>query len=204
MGGRTTKLPVISVARAASIFEEMLSVRRFFCPADHDFFKMSDFWEDLCDEQGNWSVKTYKSKESNDLSRKAGVSAFAGRVTLTLDERLLENARSGCNFSNYVLAHEVGHVALQHFDARTKNFELSGPDGTWNLPASLEELEANLAAVFLQCGVALLDPRWGPLELANRAFSDENYVRKAQKYVRLEAFQGLLTRPKPKFDRVVL
>jgi hypothetical protein len=198
-----SKKPDISIARAVSIFEEMLAARRGFC-ADHVFFKMPEFWDDLCDEEGKWSIRTYRSSETDELRRRAGVSAFAGRITLTVDEKLLERANNGCKFSNYVLAHEVGHLALEHFNERTKNFALYGPNGTWNAPPNTEELEANLAAVFLQCGIALLDRRWDTIQLANRAFSDITSVRNAQRFVRLELFQSLLNRPKPKLQRVIL
>ena len=198
--------PFLSTSRAVGIFDEMISVRRMYC-ADNDFFRMDEFWEYLCDEGNKWSINTYRSNETEDFKRKAGVIAFRDRVTLTVDEKLMARAKQGCKLSNFILAHEVGHLALNHHarSAVTKNFQLfSGPRGMSNLPPTLEELEANYAAVFLQCGVALLDPKWDPLQLARRAFTDVAYVKKAQAIVRLDVFQRELTRERPTFPRVVL
>ncbi|PZQ99719.1 MAG: hypothetical protein DI533_03450 [Cereibacter sphaeroides] len=198
--------PVLTTSRAVRIFEEMIDCRRDYC-ADNQFFRMSDVWAYLCDEDGRWSINTFRSEETEDFKRRAGVIAFGDRVTLTADERLMENAAQGCKLSNFILAHELGHVALGHHakSATTKNFQLfAGPNGMSNLPPTLEELEANYAAVFFQCGVALLDIRWDPIRLAHRAFSDVNYVRKAQSIVRLEVFQRELRLHKPTYPRVVL
>lgn len=165
-----TKGYVLTTKRAVAIFEEMISIRRDYC-ADSEFFRMDRFWEDVSDEHGNWSIKAYCSSETEDFKRKAGVIEFDGRVTLTVDKRLMENASQGCKLSNFILAHEAGHLGLGHHakSAVTKNFQLfAGPSGMSNLPPTLEELEANYAATFLQCGVALLDPKWGPVQLAHR------------------------------------
>ena len=196
----------LTTSRAADIFDEVISCRRMFC-ADNEFFRMTEFWEDLCDEGGRWSIKTYRSNLSDDFKRKAGVIAFGDRVTLTVDEKLVANAKDGCKLSNFILAHEMGHIALDHHakGAVTKNFQLfAGPSGMSNLPPTLEELETNYAAVFLQCGVALMDPRLDAVQLAHRAFSDVYYVRKAQKVVQLEVFQRLLNRPKRIYERAIL
>ncbi|MEZ5911893.1 MAG: hypothetical protein R3D84_06425 [Paracoccaceae bacterium] len=139
--------------------------------------------------------------------KKSGRCFFADRVTLTVDEQLWEGARKGNLFFNYMLAHEAGHLVLNHHarGAVTKNFQLyAGPNGSANIPPTLEELEANYAATFLQCGVALFDRRWEFLTLAKRAFSDPRYVKKIQGEVRLDAFQRYLHRPKPVRKRVIL
>lgn len=198
--------PILSASRAVEIFEEAISCRRMFC-ADGDFFRMDEFWEDLCDEGGQWTMKTYRSSETQDFKRKAGVSKFGDRVTLTVDENLMARAKQGCKLSNFILAHEAGHLALDHHasGAVTKNFQLfAGPIGMSNLPPTVEELEANYAAVFLQCGVALQDTRWDAVQLAHRAYSDVTYVKKAQAIVKLEVFQRELGRSRPIFPRVVL
>ena len=199
-------VPILTTLRVVDIFEEMISCRRMFC-ADRDFFRMPEFWEDQCDEEGRWTIKTYRSGQLEDFKRKAGVVALDDRVTLTVDERLMENAKQGCKLSNFILAHEMGHVALDHHStgAVTKHFQLfAGPSGMSNLPPTLEELEANYAAVFLQCGVALLDTAYDAIQLAHRAFSDVHYVKKAQRIVQLEIFRRHLNRPGKKYETVVL
>jgi hypothetical protein len=196
----------LSPLRAAEIFKEMVECRRIY-GADTDFFRMADVWEWLC-EDGDCSIKTYRSVEVEDYQRKAGVISFDGKSILTVDERLMENARKGCLLSNYMLAHELGHLALNHHarGAVIKNFQLfSGPDGMMcNAPPTVEELEANIAAVFFQCGIALMDPRWEAINLARRAFSDIHYVKIAQKIVKGEEFLRELKRQMPKRQRVIL
>lgn len=175
--------------------------------ADHDFFKMPEVWETLCEDIEHWSINTYKSNQLEDYKRKAGVIAFGDRVTLTADEKLLENAWKGCKLSNFILAHELGHLALNHHarSAVTKNFQLfAGPNGMSNIPPTVEELETNFAAVFFQCGSTLEDARWTALQLANRAFSDVNYVKKAQAMVRLEVFKRELWLKRQAHPRVIL
>ena len=199
------KKPDISIQRAVEVFEESVSVRRAYC-ADHEFFKMTDFWEELCEGSETWSVRTYRSGIGEDFARKAGVIAFADRVTLSVDEKLWADARKGKWFFNFMLAHEAGHLILDHHarGAVTKNFQLYGPEGTVNLPPNAEELETNYAAVFLQCGVALMKPDLSDLQLARKAYSDRTYIEKARKAVKLEAFQRILNRPKPIRERGVL
>jgi hypothetical protein len=200
------RTPFLSTTQVASAFKEMVSCRRLNF-GDNEYFRMTDVWRDLSDEEGRWSVKAYQSKETEDYKRKAGVIAFADRVTLIVDEKLWANADRGCKLSNFILAHELGHVALDHH-ARSmviKNFQLfAGPSGMSNLPPTPEELEANLAAVFFQCGVALMDPKLDPVQLAHRAFSDVYYVKKAQRIVQLEVFQRELQKLKTNYPRVVL
>ncbi|MEM6741600.1 MAG: hypothetical protein AAF646_15940 [Pseudomonadota bacterium] len=168
---------------------------------------MPTVWEWLCESDSTWSIKTFHSRGAEDYKRTAGVIAFDGRVTLTVDEQLMRNARKGCKLSNFTLAHELGHLALDHHasSAVTKNFRLfSGPSGESNIPPTAEELEANYAAVFFQCGVALFDDQFDALALANRAFCDVPWVKKAQRAVRTTPFRlnyERLIRPK---RRVVL
>lgn len=199
------KRPTLSTRRAVEIFEEALSVRRLFC-GDGEFFRMTDFWQHLCDKEGRWKINAYGSSQNDDFKRKAGVIAFQDRATLTVDERLWEGARRGTLFFNFMLAHEAGHLMLDHHakGAVTKHFQLFGPTGLSNVPPTDEELETNYAAVFLQCGVALLDDRWTALELARRAHCDPLYVEKALRAVRVPEFQRLLNRPRPKRERVIL
>lgn len=200
------KTPSLLTHRTVEVFKIMVQCRREFC-ADTEFFRMDAFWEHLCDEDSLWSIKTYRSNETHDFKRKAAVIALANRVTLTVDEKLMENAGQGCKLSNFILAHEAGHLALDHHarGAVTKNFRLfSGPSGMSNIPPTVEELEANYAAVFLQCGVALMDSRWDPVALANRAFTDIYSVKKLQRLVQLDVFRQELARQTPKNERVVL
>jgi len=192
--------------RAVEIWDEALWLRRELYK-DDEFFKVPDAWEMICDESETWKTKTYRAKIAEDFNRKAGFVILEDFATLTVDERLLENARKGDKLSNYILAHEIGHLMLDHhkMGAITKNFQLfSGPNGMTNTPPTLEEFEANIAAVFFQCGVALEDKQLHPIQLAHRAFSDVYYVKKAQKMVQLDVFQRELRRPKKKNERVVL
>ena len=198
----------LTTSRAAEIYTETISVRRMFC-GDHEFFKATEFWEELCSESKSWKIKTFRKTNGDTYKLKAGVVAFdeLDLVTLTVDEELWTKAKRGQWMENFVLAHELGHIALGHHDKGlvTKNFQVfQSLKGMANIPPTLEEEEANYAAVFLQCGVALEDPRWQPVELARRAFSDPEYVKKAQARVRLDVFQRELTRPRPSCLRIIL
>ena len=199
----------LTTARAATIFDEALGVRRELY-SDSSFFKMTDVWAEICDDGGLWNIRTYRTEKLEDYQLRAGVVVFGDRLTLTTDERLFENARKGCKLSNYILAHELGHVILNHHatGAMVKNFQLfAGPNGMSNLPPTTEELEANFAAVCFQCGVSLMDQRWDATSLAHRSYSDVGYIRKAQRMVQLEAFQKELARLCPKkqrYPRVIL
>ncbi|SHL58425.1 hypothetical protein SAMN05444414_12114 [Roseovarius marisflavi] len=198
--------PILTTLRATEIWTEMLWFRRELY-SDDKFFKMTDVWETLCNDFEKWTMRTYRSNQLEDFKRKAGVVALDDRVTLTADEKLIANAKHGCKLSNFILAHELGHLALDHHarGAVVKNFQLfSGANGMCNVPPTLEELETNYAAVFFQCGAALEDTCWSPIQLAHRAFSDVEYVKKAQAVVRLDVFQRELRRPKPKRERVIL
>lgn len=201
-----TQRSSLTTTRAAQVFNEALACRREFFE-DHQFFKMPDVLEIMFDEFEGWTLKTVRSRETEDFKRRAGVAEFDGRVTLTVDERLYANAKQGCYFSNYILAHEVGHLILNHHakSAGTKNFQLfSGPSGLSNVPPTLEELEANFAATFFQCGVALADKRWDAVQLARRAFSDYRYAERAQAYVQLNVFEAEVARQRVRFPRVIL
>jgi hypothetical protein len=184
-----SKTPTMSTERAAEIYEVMLEYRRAFC-ADTKFFKMTELWDHLVAGDGEWKIQLFRSGLGADYERRAGVVALGHRVTLTADVELWERATAGSLIANFILGHELGHLALDHHAkaAVVKNFKLFvGSKGCMaNIPPSVEELEAHLAAVFLQCGVALEDPRWSALELAKRAFSDVSYVKKCQSYVRLD------------------
>jgi len=180
-------------------------VRRLFC-GDAEFFKMTDYWEDLCEDNDSWRINQYRSGQTEDFARRAGVVEFEDRVTLTVDETLWADAKKGKWFFNFMLAHEAGHLMLDHHSngAVMKNFKLFGPDGTANIPPTAEELETNYAAVFLQCGPALAGTRWTDLELARKAYSDPRYIEKARRAMKVQAFQDHLRRPKPSRGRVVL
>jgi len=190
------KRPSLSTSRLAAIYTTAIDYRRGF-RADHEFFRMTDVWEDLCGSE-QCSIKTYCSDKTEDFKRKACVVALGHSVTLVADERLMVRAEEGCGFMNFMLAHELGHLNLDHHERGVgiKYFQLfSGPGGmSANIPPTVEELEANFAAVFFQCGVFLEDVRWHPVRLAQRAFSDVYYVKKAQSIVQAADFQQELKR----------
>lgn len=198
--------PALAPSRAAEIYEVMTSYRREVC-ADSDFFLAPDFWDYLCEGDGDWTIKIFKSGLGDDYVRRAGVIAFDGRVRLTADQELWVRAKKGCNVANFILSHELAHLALGHHEknAVIKNFKLfSGPRGMSNIPPTVEEEEANIGAAFLQCGPALLNVSFGFLDLAKRAHCDPPYVKRAQSLVRLEPFQRALRMPKLRYPRVVL
>jgi hypothetical protein len=179
--------------------------------ADNDFFRMTRFWEDLVDEQGYWTIRKYRSGGGDDYLRRAQVTVFDDRATLTVDETLWSKAERGEKLANHVLAHEAGHLALDHHakgkgrGRLVQNFRLTEGAAGMELHAlTQEDLEADLAAVFLQCGVALENLKMSAIELANRACADIRQVNKAQSYVRLDVFQRELHRPRPQHPRVVL
>jgi hypothetical protein len=160
--------PTLSTSRGAGIFEEMIGYRRNFC-ADTEFFLMPEIWEDLCDEEGRWTIKLYHTPDGDRYRPKAGIVSFDDRVILSVDERLMAEAKRGCNLSNFILAHEFAHLALGHHDrsATTKNFRLKERStGPANVPPTDEELETDFAAVCFQCGVSLLES--GPINPLER------------------------------------
>jgi hypothetical protein len=196
---------VLTTKRAVEMLREMLWYRREFC-ADSHFFRMTEYWDWLRSQNSDFSTKTYRSPPTEDWKRRAAIATLGGFVRLTVDEALLKNAERGCKLSNFILAHEVAHLGLGHHEKNliVRNFQLfAGPNGMSNRPPTLEELEANIAAVFFQCGSALMDPSYDAVQLANLASSDIAYVRKAQQYVQLPAFQAELRRPKVVYPRVV-
>jgi hypothetical protein len=191
--------PALSAYAAAQVFEDVIWIRREYC-ADQDFFKMTSFWDWLCDDNSVFSIKKYKSGRGDDYERRAGVIAFGDNVRLTVDEELWNRAGTGCWIANFILAHEVGHLSAGHHarSAKLKNFLLyAGQSNMCNIPPNIEEEEANMAAAFLLCGTALMDVRWESLALARRAHCDLTYVKKAQLYARLPAFQRHLNRARP-------
>ena len=204
-GGRAKK-PSLTTDRIVVVFEEMISLRRLYCE-DHEFFRMTKFWEDLCSDLPDWKIHRLPPTDDEDYARKAGVVEFDDRGILIADRRLLENAERGCLFSNFILAHEFAHVGLGHHkrNAVVKNYKLfECKTGRMNIPPTNEEYEANLGAVFFQCGAALANKNLSALELARRAFSDVETVRKAQKMVQLEVFQKARHSRRMNIARVVL
>lgn len=202
------KRPQITTNRAVDNYREMLWVRRELFD-DSEFFTMPQALEEICFDGGEWSVRTYKRKPFVEYSPRASAIEFDGRVVITADEELIDRAKRGCYMANFVLAHELGHLALDHHkqEAVTKRFQLfSTTTGMSNIPPNVEEFEANLAAVFFQCGTWLEQRGFSHIELAQRAHSDPRYVKIAQRYVQLDVFQALLNKPEPesKIERVVL
>lgn len=192
---------ILSTTRAVSIFraatQEASAYFHDMNLGDRRFFKMTDFWEWLCGEGPEWKIKKYPSRPGQASLRKAHVLAHNHRVTVSVEDEFWERARGGGWFENFVLAHEVGHLISGHLDhsAATKNYQLAAASGVnFNKPATLEELEANYAAVFLQCGHALFDETLSAKELSRRAFSDPLYVSKAQNVTRLDVFRRELAR----------
>jgi len=176
--------------------------------ADDEFFKMSDVLDTLAEDLPSFRINTYRTETPEEYKLKAGlVGGLGDRTILTVDERLLENARKGALLDNFVLAHEITHWAQNDHatGAITKNFQLfSGPSGASNAPPTTEEWLANFGAVCFQCGVALENNGFEPLELARRAFSDPYWVKKVQRLVQCDAYQKELHRPRPKRQRVIL
>lgn len=161
----------------------------------------------MCSDIGTWKIKKYVGSEIEDWQRKAGVIKLGERVVLSTDRRLFENAEKGCKLSNFILAHEFAHVALGHHDQNLvmKHFQLfATQNGMSNIPPTPEEYQANLGAVFFQCGVALEDDKIAPLDLAHRSFSDVSYVKRAQRLVQLSIFKEKLLKRQSSIKRVVL
>ena len=196
---------ILTTKRAVAIYEEMISCRRDFSE-DDEFFKMTDVWEYLCGDSDEWKIKFFHQRPSQALRPQAAVSEFDHRVRLMVEVGLWSNAQRGDKLSNFVLAHEAGHLQLRH-NSRTavRHFLMvSGEKGNSVVPQDYFELEANFAAVVFQCGVALLDPKISASDLARRAFSDVAQVKMVQAMVRTEVFLRELNRPRPTYERVVL
>ena len=187
------KQPTISANRAAEIFRDTLSVRRINW-LDNQFPKMTDVWEFLAADNPQVRIKRYNT--DNEYSHKrAAVVALDELIALTASNQFWDRACQGALFQNFVLAHEMGHLILDHHasGAVVKNFALfDDATGVANIPPTVEELEANYAAVFFQCGVTLLAPglnaKTDAFRIAARAFSDPHYVEKAIRLCQLEAF----------------
>ncbi|WP_295077153.1 hypothetical protein [Tabrizicola sp.] len=195
----------LTTKRAVTIFEEMVSCRRNYC-ADDEFFKMSDVWEYLCDGGNEWKIKSFHQLPDQALRPKAAVTEFDHIVRLIVESGLWSRAQQGDKLSNFVLAHEAGHLQLRH-NSRTavRHFMMvAGEKGNSVIPQDYFELEANFAAVVFQSGVALLDVSLSSNELARRAFSDVAQVKKVQAMVRTEVFMRELNRPRPSYPRAVL
>ncbi|WP_300064027.1 hypothetical protein [uncultured Roseobacter sp.] len=196
--------PFVSVARGAEMFRELLSYRRLYRD-DDEFFTMGEMWEDLASDIDEVSIKFFEDRDGECLKR-AGVIHFDGRTTLVLPQSSLTKAKRGSRFVNFTLAHEFSHVALGHHDdkPRIMNFQLSDEMIRKNLPPTVEEYEANLGAIFLQCGVALFDTTLSPATLAARAYTEEHYVKNAMRICRLNEFRQELEKLAQDRPRVVL
>lgn len=202
-----TKRPILSVHRAVEIFEEALSVRRSYTDGnDNAFFKASDVWKYLCEGDAGWKIIVTRPTDGVDFSRRAGVVSVDGRGTLTVPHEVWVGAERGNAFFNHILAHELGHLVCNHPAMATRRFNnlVPGRFGMKIAPPNPTELEADYAAVFLQCGVALQNRQWDADYLGRKAFADPDYVRKAQMAVRLDSFQQWLNRRKPVRERIVL
>ena len=137
--------PYLSTARAAAIFEQAMSWRQTFCQCndyrDNHFFKVPTFLSWLFGDDENWSIKKFQSKPGEDLVRKAAIVVFDGRVTLTVNQAIWEGAEQGKWFDNFMLAHELGHLGLDHHtrSAVTKNFQLTRLNNVnSNLPPTMQ------------------------------------------------------------------
>jgi hypothetical protein len=172
---------ILTTQRAVRIFAEMVDCRGNFC-LDDQFFKMTDVWNDLCDESGEWGISFYR-RGPKDLDRpQAAVAEFNHRVRLTVSEELWAEAEGGDGVANFILAHEIGHIGLRH-NARfaTRHFQMaSSANGHEILPKSYLEKEADFAAVAFQCGKSLLDRNLLAADLAKLAFSEQDQVKNAQ------------------------
>lgn len=196
---------VLTTQRAARIFEDMVCCRRDYC-ADDENFKMTDVWKYLCEGGSDWKIKFYRRPQTEANGPQAAVAEFDYKVRLTVSEELWAEAERGDGRSNFILAHELGHIGRRHnAQFPTRHFDPAvSADGLSFVPKSYFEKEADFAAVAFQCGVTLLDSQLSAAELANRAFCDVEQVRKAQRMVQLDVFRRELARPRPVYPRVVL
>ena len=185
--------PEISPERLAKLWIDAISMRREKY-RDHEFFTIPEFWNEMIDDQKNWSSTPYKSGLGDDFLRKASVTTFGEKVTLVADEELWKRARKGCPFCNFILGHELGHLDQNHTrDKRIINFSRYPMGATMaNVPVNLVEYEADLWTVFFLCGVAVVNESWDYRELAKRAHCDLAYVKRARALVNLHAFKNKL------------
>jgi hypothetical protein len=196
--------PKIGAYRAARVFDEMVSVRRLLMD-DHNFSKMTDVWKTLFEECDGFSLKTYAATEGTVADFKAGVTSLGDRVTLIASEGLWARAEKGSLLANSTLAHELAHVALGHHLRKAKHFKMKTTEhGFRNEPKDDVELEANLGAVFFQCGVSLFISDVDYTSLAKQAFADVHQTKKALDYVRLDSFRRELQALISRRVRVVL
>ena len=203
----------LTTTRAVQIFDEMVERRRGFC-GDKEFVRMDWVWEELCPDEGTWRIRTYRSRETEGYRRKAGVVQINHDLTLIVDERLFGAAKKGEGLPNFILAHELTHVALDHHaeSVGLKHFQLfQSANGMMSIkPPTVVEQEADLGGVIFQCGIALLDERLTDVDLAKKAFTDLSMVKKARRFVRLDVFKRELQRQqqlkssKVKYPRVIL
>ena len=200
-----SKRKPISTSRAVTIVREMILLRGGYV-GEFEFFRMTELWESLADDK-IVRIRTFKPRSSDVNRRKASAIRFGDQVTLSVDNDYWERALRGENFPNFTLAHEFGHIELNHHtnQAGTKNFQLTARQADFaNIPPNEEEFEANLAAVALQCGTALLNRGVDAEDLAKRASSDYTWVKKVVQFCKLEAFQNEINRPRPTYPRVIL
>lgn len=197
--------PKISLQRAAWLLREMLSYRRIEF-LDNEFFSMSEVWRTMAEDNPDLSIKEFKGS-GNIQEKKAGVIALGGRATLIVAEQLMQRAEAGDKLANFTLAHELAHLMLDHHEksAGIKNFILEhGSKGYTTKPPSDEELETNYAAVFFQCGVALLAPRANAIELSRRAKTDTEWTKKAIALCSVKEFQEEFGKLHHSIQRIVL
>lgn len=197
-----TAQPKISVKRAAAIAREVFSVRRLVC-RDNEFPGALAFWEALGENNPNFTMKVYPERVKN----KAGIIAFEERVKLLISRDFVDRAKRGETLSNFILAHEFCHVALDHHGhaAVIKNFDLSlRSDGFAIEAPDDEELETNYATVFLLCGPAIMDASIDAVVLAKKAHCDIRFVKKAVAGMRLPEFKAEWDRLQRKIERVTL
>lgn len=184
------KWPEISTDRAVAIYLDALS-----CREHGNAHNIPRLIEDLFSGSSGWKITFYGSEQSDEYEPKAAVIAGFGRYTLVVDRTLWARAKNGDIFANFVLAHELGHISLRHHDHGSirKHYRLSATEsGLANIPPTVEELEANLWAVFFQCGELLENPTLEAVQLAKASRTDVGYVKRAQRYVNVGSFKRLL------------
>jgi len=199
-----SKKPYVSLARGVEIFRETVSIRQICCN-DEQFFTMEQFWTDL--ERDIEEIKIHQLEEKDDdREKRAGVIHFAGMTTLIVSRSLMSKARRGSRFVNFTLAHELAHVILGHHDNQAKimNFTLSSGEVRRVAPKTIEEYEADLGAVFLQCGVSLLGSGYSASELAAKAYSETSKIGEAMTICRLNEFREQLEEINNQRKRIAL
>jgi hypothetical protein len=195
---------ILTTRETVRIFEDMVSCRRALY-ADNEFQKMTDVWKELCQDSEEWKIKLYQ-RGKKDLDRpQAAVAVLGQHVRLTVSAELWADAESGDGVSNFILAHELGHVGEGHNSRfATRHFHMaSTANGHAIIPKSYYEKVADFAAVAFQCGVALLDASLSAADLARLAFSDLEQVQNAQRMVQSTVFCRELARPRAAVKREV-